>query len=315
MSIGQNIFEKNKIYHGDCLEIMKLIPNERIDLCIIDPPYFRIVNHKWDKFKNKELYNKFTEEYVSELKRIMRLNGTILLFGCTRNFNTLASINNILENNCFEFIQEIILDKGMKSIAGRISNKIKMLPPVSENIIVYRKDAKPFVKKILLNKQKEFGYSSIQIKEKLGMALNGGGNWTKYTGNTEFALFPTKEFWSKLCETFSINIEYEKIKETYNGIYGLTNVWDDLDFYMKPRLHPTQKPLNLIERCVNIFSDETDTVLDIFAGSSTTAIACIKTNRDYIMIEKEEQYYNLSLKRVGDFLNSFSHETSNEDEK
>ena len=45
------------------------------------------------------------------------------------------------------------------------------------------------------------------------------------------------------------------------------------------------------------------------------AECCVETKRNWIMIEKDEQYYNLSLKRVGDFLNSFSHETSNEDEK
>lgn len=302
MNNRQDALEKNKIYWGDCLDIMQQIPDRTIDLSIVDPPYFRIVNHKWDKFKNKEMYDSFTKEYISQLKRIMRLNGTLLVFGCARNFNTLSSINNIAESNSFEFIQEIILDKGMKSIAGRISNKIKMLPPVSENIIVYRKDAKPFVRELLLEKQREYDYTSSQIKSKLGMALNGGGNWTKYVGNTEFPLFPTEEYWNKLREIFSVSIDYSTIKETYNGIHGLTNVWNDLDFYMKPRLHPTQKPLGLIERCVNIFADEGDTVLDIFSGSSTTAIACIKTNRNWIMIEKDEQYYKLSTERIDKFL-------------
>ena len=49
--------------------------------------------------------------------------------------------------------------------------------------------------------------------------------------------------------------------------------------------------------------NEGDLVLDNTAGSSTTAIACIKTNRNYIMIEKEQKYYDISVKRIDDFLN------------
>jgi site-specific DNA-methyltransferase (adenine-specific) len=70
------------------------------------------------------------------------------------------------------------------------------------------------------------------------------------------------------------------------------------------QIHSTQKPIELLEWIVNGFSNEGDLVLDNTAGSSTTAIACIKTKRDWIMIEKDEGYYNLSLKRVDDFLNS-----------
>lgn len=62
-------------------------------------------------------------------------------------------------------------------------------------------------------------------------------------------------------------------------------------------------------------SNENDIVIDCFGGSGVLAEVCIETKREWIMIEKDEDYYNLSLKRVGVFLNSFSHETSNEDEK
>lgn len=79
--------------------------------------------------------------------------------------------------------------------------------------------------------------------------------------------------------------------------------------------HSTQKPLKLIERIVQIGTNEGDLILDNCSGSGTLAIECIKNNREWIMIEQKEEYYNLSLKRVGDFLNSFSQGDSNKDEK
>ena len=287
-----------QLIHGDCLEKMKDIPDGSIDLIVVDPPYFRVVNQKWDKFKDIETYLKFSKEYIKQLSRIIRLNGTAIFFGCSVNVNILSLLSSIIEEEGFEFIQEIIIDKGMKSIAGRVSKKIKMLPPVSENIFVYRKNAKPFVKNILKTCQQKSGMSSDTIKKHLGMAVNGGGNWTKYVGDTQFPLFPTKEFWDKLISLFSLDIKYSSIKETYNGIIGLTNVWNDINFYIKPRIHPTQKPLDLITRCINIFSDENDYVLDPFMGSGSTGVACFSTKRNFIGIEKDDKYFEIAKKRI-----------------
>jgi site-specific DNA-methyltransferase (adenine-specific) len=63
-------------------------------------------------------------------------------------------------------------------------------------------------------------------------------------------------------------------------------------------LHPTQKPLPLIEWIVNTYSNENDIILDNTFGSCTTGIACINTNRNLIGIENNMDYFNISLKRV-----------------
>lgn len=272
---------------------MKEIPDKCIDLIIADPPYFRILKQEeWDKFKNYEEYISWSKDYLGQCVKKLRLSGTLLLYGCSVSVSTMCSLNEILLDSGMYFVQEIILDKGIKSIAGRISNKIKMMPPVSENIFVYRKDAKPFVKNLLLQKQKEYGLTSKQIKEKLGMSLNGGGNWTKYCGNTEFPLLPTKEHWDRICGLFQIGIPYSNIEETYNGIFGLTNVWSDIDFYIKDRKHPSEKPVQLADRCVKVFSRENDLVYIPFAGSGNDIVACINNNRNWIATEVNEVYAN-----------------------
>ena len=61
-------------------------------------------------------------------------------------------------------------------------------------------------------------------------------------------------------------------------------------------LHPTQKPVALCEYLIKTYTNENDIVLDNCAGSMSTAIACINTNRQYIMIEKDENYFNIGKK-------------------
>jgi len=298
-AIGGDVnIEINNIYNEDCISILSKFNDNSIDLIIADPPYFRILQEKWDRFKTFDEYLDWSKKYLSLCVNKLRLSGTFLLYGCSRSFSTLCELNRILLDRGMYFVEEIVIDKGMKSVAGRVSNKIKMYPAVSENILVYRKDAKPFIKELLKQKQKENNIAVNEIKTYLGMALNGGGNWTKYCGNTEFPLLPTEEHWNKLCELLKISIQYKEIEEVYNGQFGLTNVWNDINFYIKNRIHPSEKPLILSERLVKSFSRENDLVYVPFAGSGSEIEACIKNNRNYIATEINSEYCDLIKKRL-----------------
>lgn len=68
----------------------------------------------------------------------------------------------------------------------------------------------------------------------------------------------------------------------------------------KSRLHPTQKPIDLLEWLVNSYTKEGDTILDFTMGSGSTGVACKNTNRNFIGIELDEQYYNIAKERMGD---------------
>lgn len=70
---------------------------------------------------------------------------------------------------------------------------------------------------------------------------------------------------------------------------------------MERGLHPTQKPVKLLELLIKTYTNENDLVLDNTAGSGTTAIACLNTKRQFIVMEKEQKYYDIILKRVEDF--------------
>ena len=66
----------------------------------------------------------------------------------------------------------------------------------------------------------------------------------------------------------------------------------------KTRVHPTQKPLDLIIRLIELFTNQNDLVFDPFAGSGTTAVACKKLNRKFIGFEKDEKYHQIAEKRI-----------------
>lgn len=95
-------------------------------------------------------------------------------------------------------------------------------------------------------------------------------------------------------------------KEYTEGILkegvNLSDVWSDipaLPHNSKEKVnHPTQKPLELMKRCVNVFSNEGDTVLDFTMGSGSTGVACMELNRDFIGIELNEEYYKIAENRM-----------------
>ena len=66
------------------------------------------------------------------------------------------------------------------------------------------------------------------------------------------------------------------------------------------KLHPTQKPISLMEYLVKTYSDESDTILDPCMGSGTTGVACKKTNRKFIGIEQEKEYHDIAKKRISE---------------
>ena len=287
----------NVIYNEDCVEGLKLLPSESVDLIIADPPYFKVIGESWDyKLSTFQEYEKWTIKYLRELYRVLRKGGTFYLFGY---FRILSKLVQNIEEIGFELRQQIVVDKGIKAIAGRATKGYKIFPNTTESILFFVKDSKPFIKQFLKARQKELGLKAKDINERLGVKSNGGGMWSIYTGENMCKQLPTKELWIKLCEILKIeNMPYEDFAQTWNPIMGYHDVWSDIDFYKEKRYHPTQKPIKLIQRLILASSNEGDIVLDPFIGAGSTALACIQTNRHYIGYEIDENYYDACLQRI-----------------
>ena len=286
------------LYNEDCITgIPKNIARESIDLIIADPPYYKVVNEKWDHiWRTENDYLEWSNQWIEKSYEALRIGGSFYLFGY---FRMLSKLLPILESCGFELRQQIVISKGIQAVSGRATKNYKIFPNVTESILFLYKDNKPFVKKFLKDRQKKLGLSSKDINDALGVKSNGGGMWSIYTGNNVDKQMPTKEIWEKLKVILDFDIQYEKICQTFNAIQGITDVWDDISFYgEKGRFHPTQKPLKLIDRLILASSNENDNVLDPFMGSGTTALSCKINKRNCIGFEIDTEYYNKSLERL-----------------
>jgi len=290
--------ELNVIHNIDCIKgLSQHIEDESIDLIISDPPYFKVISERWDyMWRTEEDYIEWSEKWIKEAARVLRKGGSFYLFGY---FRMLSRLLPILEESGLELRQQIILNKGMQAVSGRATKNYKMFPNVTESILFLYKDSKPFVKSFLKQRQSDLGLKAKDINEALGVKSNGGGMWSIYTGKNVCKQLPTEELWKKLQQILQFDIPYSKISQTFNAQMGVTDVWDDIKFYgEKNRFHPTQKPIDLINRLVLASSNPGDIVLDPFMGSGTTAEACVNFGRHYVGFEIDEDYYNKSLDRL-----------------
>ena len=294
---SNTIIEKNKIYNMDCSEYLSKLEDKIIDTIILDPPYYMGVKESWDnKWNNFEDYLKWMENIIKLIERVSKHSCSLWIFGFPYQ---LSYIIPICEKYGFTYRQHITINKGIRSVAGRTSNKLKMFPVATEYLIYFHKESRYLIRDILRKKQKELNKSSQEINTFLGKAINGGGTWSSIAGEKQKNLqYPTREDWNKLNELFGgINEKYDDYVYKFNVLQGLTDVWDDINFYDKTykKTHPTQKPYSLIERLINCSTDKNDNVLDIFMGSGMTALVCKNTERNFYGCELDIKYTNDNL--------------------
>ena len=160
-------------------------------------------------------------------------------------------------------------------------------------------------------------YSIGFAMQQLGMKILNDITWEKpnpppnlscryFTHSTETIIWAAKNKNSKH------RFNYEEMKRLNNG-KQMKSVWtisapkkDEKKFGK----HPTQKPLELLERIILASTKEGDLVFDPFSGSSTTGVAAIKLNRLFVGCEREDEYIQLSVKRLSEYINEYKN-TSN----
>jgi site-specific DNA-methyltransferase (adenine-specific) len=276
-----------KVLHGDCLDILPTLKDESINLIYLDPPFFTNTIQKLktrdgskefsysDIWKSHEEYAQFLYIRLKELKRVLKSDGSIFVH-CDKNSTHI--IKTLLDDifGLKQFQSEIIW------YYKRWSNSKKGLLPSHQTIYFYSK-TKNFKFKTIYN-----DYSKTtnidQILQKRVRDKNGKTIYAKDdNGNT-------------------INSDIKK------GV-PLNDVWEIP--YLNPKAkervgYPTQKPILLLERIIEIASNEGDTILDPFCGSGTTLVAGKLNNRKAIGIDKSEEAINLTKSRLNNPIKSES---------
>ena len=231
----------NKIYLGNCLELMKDIPDKSIDMILCDLPYQTTACH-WDILIP---FEPLWEQY----KRIIKDNGAIVLTA-SQPFTSALVMSNIKD---FRYCWVWDKKKG-----GNIMNLKSQPYKVHEDVCVF--SIKPHLYYPIMTEQKERTGKTYS---------NGEANGIENYGDIR----------------------------TYNKKYP-KSILEISNADQREKIHPTQKPVPLFEYLIKTYTNEGDLVLDNCAGSFTTAIAAINTNRNYICMEKDETYFNIGKDRI-----------------
>ena len=177
-----------------------------------------------------------------------------------------------------------------------------MFPTATESIFFFITKHEITSETCYKKEREKLGWNGGDVNKHLGKATTGGGTFATIASNVkprEHRVYPTKKDWLKLQEVMKLP-KYEDVVYKFNIQMGLTDVWDDINFYDRSlkKIHSTQKPISLIDRLILTSSNKNDKVLDIFCGSGTTAVSALKNKRKFFGCEADKDYFKKSLKRI-----------------
>lgn len=238
---------------GDCLELMKKIPDGSVDLVLTDPPYGTTAC-KWDSVIP-------FEPMWEQLNRIIKPNGAICLFG-SEPFSSALRMSNI-KHFKYDWYWN-------KSKSGNFMNANKQPHKKVEVISVFYK------KQPTYNPQKIKNPKGI---EKRMLTENKSRQKMVFVGQV-----------STSKEITQAGKYYEADKLLPSCVIKFNNE-------NKP-IHPTQKPVALLEYLIRTYTNESETVLDFTMGSGSTGVACVNTNRNFIGIELDDHYFSVAKERI-----------------
>ena len=310
---------------GDCLELMKDIPDGSVDLVLTDPPYGTIKGIEKSRASKDCGYRACdwdevipTDKMFAELSRVLRPNGKAILFAQEPYTSTL--VKSAIPS--LPFAYRAMWYKNVH--ANALIAKTAMVNRF-EDICIFIKTCPKhdFCGENPLRAYCARVYDFIGKTKKEIMQIIGQKADHCFRLNSSQYSLCTKSTYQELIGVFGIDkmdgfCEWEKLKpiqdeyqeanrrniaEKYPPIFNLwqggkskSNVLE----YKKDNggYHPTQKPVALLEDLIQTYSNEGNTVLDFTMGSGSTGVACVNTNRRLIGIELDEGYFNIAKKRI-----------------
>ena len=242
-----------KLLQGDCLELMKDIPDKSIDMILCDLPY-GVTQNKLDITLP---FDKLWEQY----NRIIKDNGCIALFAQGLFYIDLISSNRKM------FKYDLVWDKEL--VSGFLNAKKMPLRRHEQIAIFYKK------------------LPSYNPQFTQGKPAHSKGN-----------AYKSKDV---------VNHNYGKFKPVETNTNTLKYPTSILKF-QKPHpsqtLHRTEKPILLLEYLIKTYTNEGETVIDNCMGSGSTGVACINTNRNFIGMELDKEYFKIAKDRIENYRNN-----------
>ncbi len=285
------ILERNKSYKGDCIELIKLLPDESVDVICTDPPYLYLKNQKLDRSFDET-------EYFKQVKRVLKKDGFIVLFGRGTSF---YRWNTILADLGFTFKEEIIWDKSY------CSSPLMAMSRVHETVSIHTKGNGTINKvKVPYLEMKGQDIPSIcQDIKRMRSVFKNTKSLDAVLAFLENNQIPNDGTRKNLSTTVSSMINSKDrsasvMKCIMDGMNEKSIIREGREHYKA--IHPTQKPPRLLERLLALVckvepNKPKPLVLDTFRGSASTDIACMNFGVDCISFEIDDEYFDKGEER------------------
>jgi len=233
------------LQQGDCLELMKDIPDGSVDMILADLPYGTTAC-KWDTIIPFEA---LWEQY----ERIIKDNGAIVLTASQPFTSALVMSNPKL------FKYEWIWDKKNPS-----------------NFAMARKQPLKYHESVLVFAKKQTEYYPIKWQGKPNHKQGSLNN----------------------AQRSDVYGKIQRTKDNLSGMKYPRSIIEISKHSSQGGLHPTQKPVALLEYLIKTYTNKNETVLDNTMGSGSTGVACVNTGRNFIGMELEEKYFGIAEQRI-----------------
>ena len=250
----------NKVVRSDANDFLSQLPRDTVNLICVDPPY-NLGKGDWDDFASQGEFLSFTRKWIANSIKVLAPGGALFIFNTPENCAHILHCQSL----GLELRNWITWDKR----DGFAATKSRFVP-TQESIVYFVKPGANATFNPDLVRQPYDSSERIAAAAKRGI-LKNGKRW-----------FPNPI--GKLC-TDVWHIVSERHRTKVNGRV------------QKPE-HPTQKPLELIERIIKATTNPGDTVLDVFAGSGTTGVAAISHARNFLGCDSDSKYVEISNRRI-----------------
>ncbi|MDZ4405501.1 site-specific DNA-methyltransferase [Prosthecobacter sp.] len=251
----------NQVIHGDALQELQKLPDAVAQVIIADPPYFNVLeNEAWDtQWKTAADYLAWCEEWVAQSMRVLRDDGLAFIFGqLGKREHTFLHLMSRLTQQ-HQFHDLIIWDRAVGYDERRDS-----FTPQYEMVLVMRK-----------GERVKFNKDAVRIP---------------YDAKTIETYLRDKRY--KDMDARRAHLEAGKFATNILRVPSLKG-------NSKEKCgHPSQKPIDLIDKLIACSTDAGDLVIDPFLGSGTTAAAAQRLGRQWIGIEKDSAYVHITQKRL-----------------
>ena len=264
---------KTTLFHGDCLDEMNKIADGSVDLILCDLPYGTTDRKGVESKGNNRLLSWDTviplDKLWDQYKRVLKPLGTVVLTA-DQPFTSQLILSN-LEWFKYEWIW-----KKKKTTGFLLANYRPM--KCTEDVVVFSAGGAAAASRNGTN----MTYNPQGLIEKNVKKRNSAKRLGNFLHNPEHMGAGNKLLHDGEYEQKYTNYPSEIIE------FGLD----------KGAVHPTQKPVALMEYLIKTYSNEGETVLDNCMGSGTTGVACVNTNRNFIGIELDKEYFEIAKERI-----------------